>query len=171
MAGFLTLIAILRPTAPSQYCIHTLWNQLLLHFSLDLSKTLLLCYRHGFASLMAKFFFFFFFLGQNGRIFNLARRGSTMGFHLLWHTIELAMSTCLCLLRWLIWFLCFRFDALTELGAFMQTEFLCVSVFPFWGGGPSVSLTLCCFVVYSTRQFVLCLNLVLFCFSVLLALR
>ena len=24
--------------------------------------------------------------------------------------------------------LCFRFDALTELGAFMQTEFLCVSV-------------------------------------------
>ena len=24
--------------------------------------------------------------------------------------------------------LCFRFDALTELGAFMQTDFLCISV-------------------------------------------
>ena len=28
---------------------------------------------------------------------------------------------------------------------------------PFWGGGPGVSLTLCCFVVYSTRRFVVCL--------------
>ena len=28
----------------------------------------------------------------------LARRGSTIGFHLLWHTVELAMSTRLCLL-------------------------------------------------------------------------
>ena len=28
----------------------------------------------------------------------LARRGSTIGFHLLWHTVELAMSTHLCLL-------------------------------------------------------------------------
>ena len=27
------------------------------------------------------------------------------------------------------------------------------------GGGPGVSLTLCCFVVYSTRRFVLCLTL------------
>ena len=27
---------------------------------------------------------------------------------------------------------------------------------PFYGGGPGVSLTLCCFVVYSTRRFVLC---------------
>ena len=26
-------------------------------------------------------------------------------------------------------FICFRFDALTELGAFMRTEFLCTSVF------------------------------------------
>ena len=26
------------------------------------------------------------------------------------------------------WILCFRFDALTELGAFMRTEFLCYSV-------------------------------------------
>ena len=25
-------------------------------------------------------------------------RGSTIGFHLLWHTVELAMSTRLCLL-------------------------------------------------------------------------
>ena len=31
-------------------------------------------------------------------IFGQARRGSTIGFHLLWHTVELAMSTRLCLL-------------------------------------------------------------------------
>ena len=31
-------------------------------------------------------------------VFCLARRGSTIGFHLLWHTLELAMSTRLCLL-------------------------------------------------------------------------
>ena len=45
---------------------------------------------------------------------------------------------------------------------------------PFEGGGPSVSLTLCCFMVYSTRLFVLCLTLyyfVLVFFAVLLALR
>ena len=30
--------------------------------------------------------------------FGLPRHGSTIGFHLLWHTIELAMSTRLCLL-------------------------------------------------------------------------
>ena len=29
---------------------------------------------------------------------------------------------------------------------------------PFWGGDPGVSLTLCCFVVYSTRRFVVCLS-------------
>ena len=33
------------------------------------------------------------------------------------------MSTRLCLSLWLIWFLYFRFDALTELGAFMRTDF------------------------------------------------
>ena len=26
-------------------------------------------------------------------VFGLARRGSTIGFHLLWHTVELAMNT------------------------------------------------------------------------------
>ena len=57
----------------------------------------------------------------------LVRRGSTIGFHLLWHTVELAMSTRLCLSPWLIWFLCFRFDALIEFGAFMRTDFLCIS--------------------------------------------
>ena len=31
-------------------------------------------------------------------VFGLARRGSTIGFHLLWHTVELVMSTRLCLL-------------------------------------------------------------------------
>ena len=30
------------------------------------------------------------------------------------------------------------------------------------GGGPGVSLTLCCFVVYSTRRFVLCLTMCYF---------
>ena len=40
-------------------------------------------------------------------------------------------------------------------------------------GGPSVSLSFCCYVVYSTRRFVLCLTLCHFflCFSVHLALR
>ena len=33
---------------------------------------------------------------------------------------------------------------------------------PFQGGGPSVSLTLCCFVIYSSRRFVLCLALCYF---------
>ena len=33
-----------------------------------------------------------------GYVFGLARRGSTIGFHLLWHTVELALSTRLCLL-------------------------------------------------------------------------
>ena len=70
----------------------------------------------------------------------------------------------------------------------MRTEFLCISVLrvasgpkvnlascksalkppppppgsllyrPFLGGDPGVSLTLCCFVVYSTRRFVVCLS-------------
>ena len=31
-------------------------------------------------------------------VFGLVRRGSAIGFHLLWHTVELAMSTRLCLL-------------------------------------------------------------------------
>ena len=31
-------------------------------------------------------------------VFGLARHGSTIGFHLLWHTVEIAMSTRLCLL-------------------------------------------------------------------------
>ena len=35
--------------------------------------------------------------------------------------------------------LCFRFDALTELGAFMRTEFLCISVLRV-ASGPRVKL-------------------------------
>ena len=71
--------------------------------------------------------------------------------------------------------MCFRFDALTELGAFIRTEFLCVSVL-IVASGPRVKLascksalnpavvysthrsTLCCFVVYSKRRFVVCLS-------------
>ena len=33
-----------------------------------------------------------------GNVFGFARRGSTIGFHLLWHTVELAMTARLCLL-------------------------------------------------------------------------
>ena len=33
-----------------------------------------------------------------------------------------------------------------------------ITVNLFWGGGPGVSLTLCCFVVYSARRFVVCLS-------------
>ena len=52
--------------------------------------------------------------------------------------------------------LCFRFDALTELGAFMRTEFLCVSVLRV-ASGPRVKLTSCKSalnppVVYSTDR-------------------
>ena len=39
-------------------------------------------------------------------------------------------------------FLCFRFDALTELGTFMRTEFLCVSVLR-EASGPMVKLASC----------------------------
>ena len=66
------------------------------------------------------------------------------------------MNTRLCLLKWLIWFLCFRFDAFTELGAFMQTEFSCVSVLR-ETSGPRVKLASCKSalnpsVVYSTDR-------------------
>ena len=72
----------------------------------------------------------------------LARRGSTIGFHLLWHAVELALSARLCLLWWLVWFLCFRFGALAGLGAFMRTEFLCISVLGV-ASGPRVKLASC----------------------------
>ena len=43
-----------------------------------------------------------------------------------------------------MWFVfpCFRFDALTELGAFMRTKFLCISVLRV-ASGPSVKLASC----------------------------
>ena len=52
------------------------------------------------------------------------------------------MSSRLCLLLWLIWFLCFRFDALTELGAFPRIDFLCISVLRV-ASGPRVKLASC----------------------------
>ena len=57
---------------------------------------------------------------------------------------------------WLICFLCFRFDALTELGAFMRTESLCISVLRV-ASGPRVKLASCKSalnppVVYSTDR-------------------
>ena len=42
----------------------------------------------------------------------------------------------------LIWYICFGFDALTELGAFMRTEFLCISVLKV-ASGPRVKLASC----------------------------
>ena len=77
-----------------------------------------------------------------GDVFGLARRGSTIGFHLLWHAVELAMNTRLCLSLWLIWISCFRFDALTEFGAFVRAEFLCLSVLRV-ASGPRVKLASC----------------------------
>ena len=62
-------------------------------------------------------------------VFGLARRGSTFGFHLLWHIVELAMRTRLCLSLWFIWFLCFRFDALTEWEPLCEPNFY---VFLYW---------------------------------------
>ena len=66
------------------------------------------------------------------------------------------MSTRLCLSLWLIWFLWFSFDAWTELGAFMRTEFLCISVLRV-ASGPRVKLASCKSalnppVVYSTDR-------------------
>ena len=109
------------------------------------------------------------------------------------------MSTRLYLSLWLIWFLCFRFDALTELEAFMQTEVLCISVLRV-ASGPRVKLASCTSalnpaVVYSTDRskavvsvlvllfaalwfilrgdlfYVLPCVILFLCFSVLLALR
>ena len=53
-------------------------------------------------------------------------------------------------------FLCFRFDALTELGIFIRTEFLCISVLRV-ASGPRVKLAggksaLNILVVYSTDR-------------------
>ena len=71
----------------------------------------------------------------------MARRGSIIGFHLLWHRVELVMSTHLCLLAINLIFV-FLLDALAELGAFMRTTFLCVSVLRV-ASGPRVKLASC----------------------------
>ena len=52
------------------------------------------------------------------------------------------MSARLCLLWWLVWFFCFRFGALAELGAFVRTGFLCVSILGV-ASGPGVGLAGC----------------------------
>ena len=52
------------------------------------------------------------------------------------------------LVQLLILFLCFRFDALTELGAFMRTKFLCISVLRV-ASGPRVKLAGCKSALYS----------------------
>ena len=41
-------------------------------------------------------------------------------------------------------------------------SYLFLLYWPFYGGGPDVSVSLCCFVVYSTRRFGLCLDLCYF---------
>ena len=75
-------------------------------------------------------------------VFGLARRGSPIGFHLLWHTVDLPWVLVFVYHCDLFDFLCFRFDALTELGAFLRTEFLCVSVLRV-ASGPRVKLASC----------------------------
>ena len=52
------------------------------------------------------------------------------------------MGARLCLLWWLVWFLCFRFGALAGLGAFVRAGFLCVSVLGV-ASGPGVGLAGC----------------------------
>ena len=39
-------------------------------------------------------------------VIGLARRGSAVGFRLLWRTVELTVGVRLCLSRWFIWFWC-----------------------------------------------------------------
>ena len=105
-------------------------------------------------------------------VFGLARRGSTIGFHLLWHTV----STRLCLSQWLdfyVFALMHWVERLSMNRIFMYFRILRVA------SGPRVKLagrksalnpgwftllTVCCFVVYSTMRYVLCLTL---CYSVL----
>ena len=53
----------------------------------------------------------------------LARRGSSIDFRLTLAHSRISQSTRLCLSQWLIWFLYFRFDAVTVLGAFLRTDF------------------------------------------------
>ena len=94
-----------------------------------------------------------------------------------------------------IWFLCFRFDALTKLGAFMRTKFLCISVLRV-ASGPRVKLASCksavihsidrskamvpvlvllfvalWFILRGDLFYVLPCVILFLCFSVLLALR
>ena len=133
--------------------------------SLDFSLTFFVIV--ALPGLFSYVFFFFFFL---------ARYGSTIGFHLLWHTVSHEYLSLFIIVINLI-FLCFRFDALTEFGTFMRTEFLCISVLRVASGlrvklancksalNPTgvystcrskadvsvLVLFFCCFVVYSTR--------------------
>ena len=109
------------------------------------------------------------------------------------------MSTRLCLSLCLIWILCFRFDALTELGAFMRTEFLRISVLKValgprvklancksalnprwfilltvlrrWSRCTCYSLLLCGLFLRGDLFYVLPCVILVLCFSVLLALR
>ena len=50
-----------------------------------------------------------------GDLSGLARRGSTVGFHLLCCAVGLAVGGRLCFKWWWVMFLCFRLDALAEL--------------------------------------------------------
>ena len=86
----------------------------------------------------------------------MARRGSTIGFSftLAYNRISHEYLYLFIIVINLIFI--FRFDALTELGAFMRTEFLCISVL-IVASGPSVKLASCKSalnpkVVYSTDR-------------------
>ena len=54
----------------------------------------------------------------------------------------------------------FCFWMITSKHQWIFTKFgMCIDIMEIWFGGPGVSLTLCCFVVYSTRRFVICLTM------------
>ena len=68
-------------------------------------------------------------------------------------------------------FLCFRFDVLTELGAFMRTEFLCISVLRVASGSrmklASCKSALNSPVIYSTDRFKAVVPLLVLLFAAL----
>ena len=58
----------------------------------------------------------------------MARRGSAIGFHLLWHTVEFLWVLASVYHSDYFDFYVFRYDALTKVGGFMGTESLCISL-------------------------------------------
>ena len=70
-SGFNLVILQQLHLVNDDFIVYILWNQLLLHFLLEISGTLRICYKHiedmHVQDWSSKFFFW-----QNGRVFNLA---------------------------------------------------------------------------------------------------